>query len=174
MGASSWHYVTEHTENPNEALQRLREQVFESGQYADPFSRGDVWTLFRQMPFAVKLIVLAAKGFHSAASFARWVLRGFRGPRSIDEAVAIAAESGTHSILDIERCSQTPDFGVAWLLSPARRKRLFGTEEPTADDLERVGWTTPAEDLERWQAVYFPLYDGGQPIKLVFVGCSGD
>ncbi|MGN6547306.1 MAG: hypothetical protein ACTHK7_19800, partial [Aureliella sp.] len=131
MGASSWHYVTPFHENPDAALQQLRSEVFQSGRYGDPFANVSLWSQLKSMPLAVKLIVIAAKSFYSASSFATWVARGCRSPRSIEEAVALAAEAGTHSILDIGRCSQGPGFGVAWQLQPAARKRLYGTERPT-------------------------------------------
>jgi hypothetical protein len=161
-------------ENPNAALQQLRDDVFESGSYGDPFGNVSLWTQVKDLPFGLKLIVVIAKGVYLGSRFASWVARGCRSPGSIDEAVAWAGESGTHSILDIERCSQTPDFGVAWQLQPAIRRRLYGTEQPTAEDLARVGWHAAAENLDRWQAVYFPLYEDGNPVSLVFVGCSGD
>ncbi|MDM4019543.1 hypothetical protein [Roseiconus lacunae] len=174
MGASSWHYTTAYSDDPNAALQQLRTDVFNSGRYGDPFANVSIWTQLKNMPIAVKLIVIVAKGFYAMSSLASWIARGCRRPRSIEEAITLAAESGTHSILDIERCSQTPDFGVAWQLQPAIRKRLYGTEHPTTADLDRVGWQAAAENLDRWQAVYFPVYDDGNPVSLVFVGCSGD
>ena len=174
MGASGWHYTTPYDEDANAALQRLCQEVFDSGRYGDPFANVSIWSLPGNVPIAIKLIFVAAKCFYTTSSFVSWVARGCRGPRSIDESLEIAAESGTHSILDIERCSQTPRFAVAWRLQPAKLRALFGTDKPTVADLDRVGWEAAAEKLHRWQAVYFPLYDNDQPVSLVFVGCSGD
>ena len=174
MGASTWHYVVPYNEDPNEALRQLRDEVFASGKYGDPFAAGDTWSYFWKLPPALKLLVLAAKTYSSVAAAFRFAARGFRRPQSIAEAIELAAESGTHSILDIERCGPRPDFGVAAPLSPAQQRRFFGTDHPSEADLERVGWSEPAEDMERWHAIYFPLYNGDVPVKLVFVGCSGD
>src|SRR5262245_15426476 len=40
MGASSWHYFTPYDPDPEVALQRLRQLIFESGQYGDPMFGG--------------------------------------------------------------------------------------------------------------------------------------
>jgi hypothetical protein len=173
VGASSWHYETAYSDDPDAALQQLRNQVFESGRYGDPFINVSIWSL-RSLPWSIILIMLVAKCFYAITSFVGWMARGFRSPRSIEEAIEIAAESGTHSILDIQGISQSPGFAVAWPLSPKFRKQFYGSEEPTVEDLDRVGWVAAAEDLDRWQAVYFPVYADGVPTKLVFVGCSGD
>jgi hypothetical protein len=173
MGASGWHYVVPYNEDSEATLQQLRNDVFASGRYGDPFAAGDVWTHFWKLPTALKLLVLAAKFFYATAAVVRWISRGFRGPRSIEEAVELAAESGTHSILDVDRCSWTPDVGVAAPLSPARMRRLFGADKATTDELEHV-ISTVGESIERGHCIYFPLYENDQPVKLVFVGCSGD
>ena len=174
MGASSWHYTTPFNDDPNVALQQLRKQVFESGRYGDPFITVNVGQQLKGMPITIRLIVIAAKLFYNVTQLLSWVGRGCRSPRSIEEAIALAGESGTHSILDIERCSQSPDFGVAWKFQLANIRRLYGTEQPSFEDVERVGLHAAAENLERWQAVYFPIYENGIPVSLFFVGCSGD
>lgn len=177
MGASSWHYVVPYRDNPEEALQQLRDEVFASGKYGAVRKFDGMLPLFWRMRGSAKFLFLifyiAAKACYALDSTARWVARGCRGPRSIEEAVELAAESGTHSILDIASCGHTPDFGLAVPLSPARMRRLFGADRPTADDFDRVIWAA-GEDLERCHCVCFPLYEDDKPVKLVFVGCTGD
>jgi len=174
MGASCWHYEVPYSDDPESALQTLRDEVFASGRYGNLLSNVNIWTSLRGMPLSLKVIVVLVKSFYVTSEFVSWVSRGFRGPGTIEEAVELAAKSGTHSILDIERCSKFAEFGAATPLSPRERLRIYGREEPTVEDLDRVGWDAAAEDLERWHAVYFPLFVDGTPKSLVFVGCSGD
>lgn len=94
-------------------------------------------------------------------------------PGSIEALLERAAESGTHSILDIEHTSAQPGFGVASPLPMSARRRVFGTTEPTRDRVERH-WPEIAEPLSRWQARYVVVYQDGQPHELAFIGCSGD
>ncbi|MGC1273313.1 MAG: hypothetical protein WBC44_06365 [Planctomycetaceae bacterium] len=95
--------------------------------------------------------------------------------KSIDEAHRVAGESGTHSILDIERTATEPGFGLATPLSAAELHLIFGTEKPertAVREKERDG--TLAGLRDRWQAAYFAVYDGETPTELVFCGNSGD
>lgn len=177
MGASGWHYAVPYNDDPEAALQELRHDVFASGDYGVSRQFRGMWPLFWRMrgpaKFVVLAIFIAAKTFFTIDSAIRWLARGCRRPRSIEEAVELAAEAGTHSILDIQSCGQTPDFGLAVPLSAARMRRLFGTDQPTAKDLEQI-LSVAGEDLERWHCICFPLYEDGKPTKLIFVGCSGD
>jgi hypothetical protein len=84
-----------------------------------------------------------------------------------------AGESGTHSILDIERVSEQPEFGVAAPLSADSLRQTFGTDAPTHEEVERH-WADVAERLGRWQACYLVVYRGGEPHEYAFIGCSGD
>ena len=96
-------------------------------------------------------------------------------PTSIDMAREIAAESGTHSILDIDHVADTPGFGIAVPLSNEELMTLFGTTEPS---LEMVKLAENNEKLisfrECWEAVCFPVYSDGIPEQYVFAGRSGD
>ena len=93
-------------------------------------------------------------------------------PRSIKEAVARSGESGTRSILDIERVSATPASRRAAPFTAAELERYFRGAQPTVAMVEECDdlW----EDLERGQARYVIVYDGGVPASLVFVGYSFD
>jgi len=94
-------------------------------------------------------------------------------PGSIAELLERAAECGTHSVLDIEHAAQRPGFAVASPLSMAALRRVFGTAEPTRDQVERH-WPEVAEPLSRWQARYVVVYQDAQPHEYAFIGCSGD
>jgi hypothetical protein len=94
-------------------------------------------------------------------------------PRSIKELRERAGESGTHSILDIERVGLRLDFAVAAPMSAESVRKAFGTDTPTREEIERR-WEDLAERLDRWQAYYLVVYHDGQPHEYAFIGCSGD
>jgi hypothetical protein len=103
-----------------------------------------------------------------------------RNPQSIEEAIEIAGEDGTHSILDISRgTSKEPDFGTAFLAPDEWLLAAYGTTRPTRKVVEAHGFE-PAENLDRWSAVYFAVWDvegdeaTGNPRWWYFEGCSGN
>lgn len=96
-----------------------------------------------------------------------------RRPRSIDELLERAAESGTHSVLDIEHVGRRPGFGIAAPMSESQLRRVFGTSEPSREQVEQH-WSDIAESLGRWQARYVVVYREGQMLEYAFIGCSGD
>ena len=93
-------------------------------------------------------------------------------PRSIEEAVARSGESGTRSILDIERVSTVPALRRAAPLTAVEVERYFGGAQPSVAMVEECDdlW----EDLERGQARYVVAYEAGAPTSLVFLGYSFD
>ena len=132
MGAHPYHYVVSYHKDPQVALNRLRELVFQRGEYygAD------------------------------------------RHPRSPQEALELAEETGTRSILDIERVAKSPDYCCAAPLTPAELRRYFGTPTPTTAMVEQCDelW----EELERGMARYVVTYEEGTPTHMVFIGYSFD
>lgn len=96
-----------------------------------------------------------------------------RGLRSIDELLEAAAECGTHSILDIEHVAARLSFGVAAPLSQTSIRRVFGTAEPTHEQVEEH-WAEIAEHLGQGRARYLSVYRAGGPHEIAFIGCSGD
>jgi hypothetical protein len=96
-----------------------------------------------------------------------------RRPRTIEQLLERAAECGTHSILDITRTADRRGDGVAAPLDERELRRVFGTPDPTRDQVE-ARWDEIAERLGRWQAYYFAVYEDGEPREYAFVGCSGD
>ncbi len=178
MGASGWKYTTPFTPDPEQALQQLRRQVFAEGRYAKPgdlfhIDGVDARALERMMPWPWRAFMAGVRAFFAVTSGLRWVLRGGRGPRTIDELLEDCAEEGTHSILDIERTSDRRDIGVAFPLPEKLRKRHLNRAEPTHEDFERAA-DGFMDSVGRWEAMYFVLYRNGQPDEYAFVGCSGD
>jgi hypothetical protein len=93
-------------------------------------------------------------------------------PRTIKEAVARSGESGTRSILDIDRVSRAPDYRRAAPFTTAELQKYFRGAQPTVRMIEECDdlW----QDLERGQARFLVAYEEGAPLSLVFVGYSFD
>ena len=93
-------------------------------------------------------------------------------PRTIKEAVRRSGESGTRSILDIERIAKVPASSCAAPLTDEEIARYFGGQTPTIKMVEECEdlWN----DLERGTARCVSIYEGGAPKELVFIGYSFD
>ena len=224
MGASSWRYYTPYRDDPEVALQELRQRVFAEGDYSmgfggftkvnggGPFDGGPfpgvpagfdplagVRSMARQNPEMARLLRAVESGDLSglspeertAARQFRTLLNAFpepgQGPRlhqpddeddgdrpgSIDEALELAAEDGTHSILDIQNTGRRRGFGVATPYPPRAVEQLFGTLQPTHEQVEE-SWDDVSDRLDRWEAHYLIVYNKGKPAEYAFIGCSGD
>jgi hypothetical protein len=93
-------------------------------------------------------------------------------PRTIKEAVKLSGESGTRSILDIERITKAPASCCAAPLTHDEIARYFGGQTPTIKMIEECEdlW----EDLERGTARCVVIQEGTGPKELVFIGYSFD
>jgi hypothetical protein len=147
MGAVPYWYTVKYRPDLNAVLAELREREFRAGRY-NPV-----------MPFIDFPITLSSPA---------------PGPqhRSIQEAVTAAGADGTRSILDIAAISDTRDYGVAYRLSPEALLAMFGTDQPTAAEVD-AGLGT-LEELDRGQAFCLVLYSDGAPSEVLFAGCSYD
>jgi hypothetical protein len=171
MGASGWTYTTLYDSDIEAALLRLQEEVFERGDYYKPWE--EIW-LYRDRILAKPLDQLADHERQYIKMLKNFPMpdRNFV-PSSIQELLGNNAESGTHSILDIFGIADEPTFGAATPVPDEELLRVYGTTQPTVDDVESVP-SDIAENLDRWQAVYFIVYKDGQPHAIRFEGCSGD
>ena len=93
-------------------------------------------------------------------------------PRSIKEALKRAGDTGTRSILDIERVNKKPDYCCVAPVTAEEASRYFGSAQPTVQMIEDCEplW----QDLERGKARYAVAYEDGVPRYLVFIGYSFD
>ena len=94
-----------------------------------------------------------------------------RGPETPEQALELAEETGTRSILDILRVQADPVHCCAAPLTPEELTRYFGTDRPSAQAVEASDefW----EDLERGKARCLVVYDGDRR-KIFFAGYSFD
>ena len=148
MGGHIYYYAVPYETDINNALQSLRRREFEAGRYNPvvPF-----------LEFELDASLMPSPGKHHA---------------SIQEAMDEADADGTRSNLDIERIAAEPDFGVAALLPPEKLEALYGTDKPTrkmvAENMDLF------EDVERGHAIYFVLFQDGNPSEIFFAGVSYD
>ena len=169
MGGTGWAYQVPYQADIQAALDALRADVFARGAYER------VWEQFPE--FAEDLIAEVAEMGEMGeevdpTSIER--LRAGEPPASIDDALLWSTTEGTHSVLDVARVADEPDFGVLTPAPPALLAELFGTHRPAAADL----WAGADNLLERvenrWQGYYAIGYDGDTPTIIVVVGASGD
>ena len=132
MGGHPYQYVVDYSEDIPSALDTLRRQVFERGE------------------------------FHGSG----------RGAKTPEEALELAGETGTRSILDIMTIQDEPDLCCAAPLTPGEMTRFFGTVQPSVRMVEESDdfW----DHLERGMARYVVIYENGKPTKLFFAGYSFD
>jgi hypothetical protein len=105
---------------------------------------------------AIRAFAMQIRGLRQATGKRRATgKRGAKGgrhrptrPGSIAELLERAGHSGTHSILDIERVSEQPGFGLAAPLSADSLRQAFGADAPTLEQVERH-WPDVAERLGR-------------------------
>ncbi len=114
-----------------------------------------------------------ARALQAAGARVPWLRRPGTAPATIDDLLDRAGEDGTHSVLDITRVAKRREYGTATPVPKKTLQAAFGSSKSTRAELEAGDWSF-TERLERWQAVYFPVYEAGRPAEYCFVGCSGD
>lgn len=145
MAAQPYWYLVPWEEEPQDALDLLRQREFEAGRYNPVMTRLD----FVEPAFSKQY----RKAQHD----------------SIEDAIMDAGEEGTRSILDIHQIGERADFGVAAPMPRAALLELYGTERPTMDAVRAnkdfLRWAAPA------QCIYLTVHDAkGQPTHYVFAG----
>lgn len=110
-----------------------------------------------------------------------------QGATSIDEALEMSEEAGTHSILDIMNgVADTVESFAVSPLTDAELIKFYNTVQPTRQMIEASldGYTVILNgqdeficlyDLRRnWEGCYIVVYDDVQPVEICFAGCTGD
>jgi hypothetical protein len=174
MGSHPYFYFTEYQPDVNSALQTLRQQEFEAGRYDPAVNMYDSGIWMFQFNFPPNAQSIAPGARHA----------------SIEEAIEDAEDSGTGSILDIQKVSNSPELLASWALSADETLALFGTDKPTRKMVEDI--IIAEEELEHWedtgydiwdkfwdtigrgQSRYIILYDNDQPSEIFFIGYSVD
>ena len=166
MGASGWQYFVPYQSDIAKALNELREQVFESDDY---YKRLPLWQDMDEDEYANE------PNEDIREQLTSWLrtMKAMKDPTTIEELFMWNGEDGTHSILDINNVSDSPDFGTISPLSQKELMSFFGTYEPTRAMVEQKA--NEIMDLrERWQGTYVIVYKDGLPNEIFFTGFSGD
>ena len=93
-------------------------------------------------------------------------------PATMEEALENMDADGTGSILDILQVADEPDFCSITPLPRDELVRLFGTDQPTRQQIEAN--LDFYEDIERGQGVYVVVYKDDRPSEIFFGGYSYD
>ena len=147
MGGHPWFYFVEHQPDVSGALHDLRQREFRAGRYNPVIDFPD---------FPVDVSSPSPGAQHA----------------TIEDAMEDADADGTRSILDMERISDTPDYGAVTPLSKETLFDLFGTYQPTHEMVESN--YDLFDELERGQGVYIIVYEDEEPSEIFFAGYSYD
>jgi hypothetical protein len=161
MGASGWDYRMPFNGSVEQSFVDVQEQVLASGDYIWPWDDLD------------------ADYEDEGATFPR--------PTSLAQLVEAKEadefwDEGTHTLLDLDRVSNTEDadeFGAVRPLTSAELIQVFGTERPSAQDFDRVHQLGPAGPLGElaeptWSGRSLVIYRDDSPAEVHFWGWSGD
>jgi len=94
-------------------------------------------------------------------------------PRTIEEAVALTGELGTHSVLDIEKVGVMPGFRVCSLLSAEIRMEVYGTLTPDRDDVDFHKFTL-INHMTNGQARFVIVHKEDEPHQIYLEGLTGN
>ena len=175
MGASAWFYLVDHEDDPRAALRALRDRVFESGDYYLAGRGGAAPPAFEDYLAQMPPDLVADVGEDEVRRWhAQQAARVNAEPTSIDQLLALAAEDGTHSVLDVGEIADAPRMGALSPMPESEREKLFGSARPSRDVVEAAQHAihSPAG---RWSGYYFTVYDDDANARwLCFAGVSGD
>jgi hypothetical protein len=147
VGASEWDYYVPYQEDLDAALQQLRRQVFEAGDY--------YWV--------------------NGADWRPEEKREPR-PQTLEKLWEneLVWETGTHSILDISRVlgpDDTPDYGTVKPVTAEEARELLGTDKLARSHVKDFD----VFPRSRWIGRCAVLHDNqGKPQEIYFWGHSGD
>lgn len=159
MGASGWDYRVPYVGTIEETFVAAQEQVLASGDYIWPW--GEVDPDDEDDEVAPRPSSLTA----------------LKAAKEIEE----FWDEGTHTILDVDRITAAgaDEFGAIRPLTAAELTQLFGTEQPSGADFDRVyqpDLAAPRAELmpTKWTGRSLVIYRDGAPDEVYFWGVSGD
>ncbi|MET7400324.1 hypothetical protein ABZS66_43245 [Dactylosporangium sp. NPDC005572] len=164
----------QYLDDVNAALQQLRQQVYDQGDYYRASTDPDLDMTDEE--FRARLAPRHTDPERYDAIVEAWLERRSR-PEPIDPDTLLAAqpESGTHSIIDmVNGVSAEPEFGTVSPLPPDDLISTFGTVTPSAGQVEAWMGTDSFDARDRWIGTYVISYQDGRPAHIHFCGHSGD
>ena len=132
------------------------------------------WSYFvpYQQDVEAALNALREREFRAGRYNREWAAAYPQEPRSIEEVLERCQETGSRSILDMFAVSDTPQICAVTPLPREELVRLFGTDRPTRDVVERDYGLF--DGIDRGHGIYVVVYDGDRPTELFFAGYSFD
>lgn len=166
MGGTTWLYFVPYQPNVEEALQKLREEVFRKGEF--PVESEDATP---DSPAAARAM---RKLKESNAKYRQTLLKHDKA-KTIDGLLEVAGYPGTHSILDVRHVAEERvNADEYYVVVPASKSDLlkwFGTDKPTRSMIET---SQEYENRFDWYPRYFIIYKDGLPNEICFAGVTGD
>ncbi len=174
MGSTAWCYTVDYQSDVNAALQQLRQQVYERGDYYREARDPDLD--MTEADFRASLAPRDTDPERYDAIVDEWLERKSRPvPTDLDTLVAAQPHSGTHSVIDmINGVSAEPSFATVSPLAPDNLMYIFGTLRPSANQVEAWMSTDLVDERDRWVGTYIISYDDDRPARIHFGGRSGD
>lgn len=179
MGASGWSYFVPYQPDLQQALDDLRERVFQRGDY---YLAPPLWQDIEDDEAYVESIAAvcdASMRDEMRDRTYQWLeeMRALGDePSTIEALQRWNGEEGTHSILDITRTSDDPattDIMVAAPLFDDTLDAILGTTKPTHAEVE-AHEAELMDQRPRYVATYIIVYQDDQPAEIFFAGFSGD
>ncbi len=178
MGASGWFYFVPYQSKIDKALQELREEVFKNGKYGEGYSSTEMLSGLKRDAIAEQFPEISAEEIEKIMRELQELEKMFqlpkrRKPKTIAALLKQSGEEGTHSILDIQGVSETPDIEKVSPLPSAYLIQFFGTEKPNRELAKQK--INAIQDLcGRWQGFYLIIFQNDVPYEILFAGVSGD
>ena len=179
MGASSWNYVVPYQPDINAALQALRQQEFEAGEYSLVESDYDDMS-FAQWVENPDMTIDDYDAVELAEMRVEYDRRqAFTVPATIEDLLWYNGAGGTGSILDMERVATEPTVCAVAPLTSAHLVALFGTDTPTRVQIEERGFHAINHYLDEigrgtGEGTYIIVYQDNSAHEIYFTGWSGD
>lgn len=190
MGKSDWSYFTPFHDDPEVALQELRELIFQRGDFVNPPQESLNYFLalapIEQNAYLVTMRNFRQKfGLPSNSSYdsiASRISSLQEQMRSIDGLFREFADEGTHSILDIIHVAyewilhEEFQYRYAYPLPAQLVEQYISSATPSHEQVEMAIERIFEGDWHYgpWVAIYFTVYSEGQPTELFFAGSTGD
>jgi hypothetical protein len=95
-------------------------------------------------------------------------------PVDPDSLLAAQPFAGTHSVIDMIRVGEQPDYNVVAPVPDGVLETVFSTRAPSVADVEAAAQDSRLDCFGRWHGTYVVGYDNGMPHTIFFIGHSGD
>ncbi|MEL6269615.1 MAG: hypothetical protein AAFV33_27075 [Chloroflexota bacterium] len=174
MGASQFYHFVPYQEDINAALQKLRQDVFASGNYHKVDH--SEWRNKTEEEILRQLGGDVASGMNRSIYLDWLEIKNLPEPDTIERLLDWNGEEGTHSILDMcAGVSENPEYCTVSPLTDEQLVAYFGTTTPTREQIE--AWFEQGNHnfaRRTLQGLYIIIYADDAPTEICFTGFSGD